>query len=158
MRFCTCFASLACVWLAAPCAGQLASGVNYNANNPAAPAGTRNVTWQNDAGRPTVNASAFVTFPTLQVACPTGSDLSGAVSATLATVSPTLGGIVDARACVNNFTWNTAIIINVANTAILLPCGTLTVTQPITVAPRVRNTVIRGCAYEGGSYGNGTTG
>ena len=57
------FAALACVLLAAPCAAQLATGVNYNANTPAAPTGTRNVHWQNDAGRPTVNASAYVTFP-----------------------------------------------------------------------------------------------
>lgn len=144
--------------LAAPCAAQLATGVNYNANTPAAPTGTRNVHWQNDAGRPTVNASAYVTFPTLQVACPSGSDLSGAVNATLAAVSSTLGGIVDARACVNNFTWNNATTITAANTAILLPCGTLTVTQPLTVSPGVRNTVIRGCAYQGGSAASGTSG
>ena len=152
------FAALACVLLAAPCAAQLATGVNYNANTPAAPTGTRNVHWQNDAGRPTVNASAYVTFPTLQVACPSGSDLSGAVNTTLAAVSSTLGGIVDARACVNNFTWNTATTITAANTAILLPCGTLTVTQPLTVSPGVRNTVIRGCAYQGGSAASGTSG
>lgn len=152
------FAALACILLAAPCAAQLATGVNYNANTPAAPTGTRNVHWQNDAGRPTVNASAYVTFPTLQVACPSGSDLSGAVNTTLAAVSSTLGGIVDARACVNNFTWNNATTITAANTAILLPCGTLTVTQPLTVSPGVRNTVIRGCAYQGGSAASGTSG
>jgi hypothetical protein len=144
--------------MAAPCAAQLATGVNYNANTPAAPTGARNVHWQNDAGRPTVNASAYVVFPTLQVACPSGSDLSGAVNTTLAAVSSTLGGIVDARACVNNFTWNTATTITTANTALLLPCGTLTVTQPLTVSPGVRNTVIRGCAYQGGSAASGTTG
>ena len=152
------FAALAFALMAAPCAAQLATGVNYNANTPAAPAGARNVHWQNDAGRPTVNASAYVVFPTLQVACPSGSDLSGAVNTTLAAVSSTLGGIVDARACVNNFTWNTATTITTANTALLLPCGTLTVTQPLTVSPGVRNTVIRGCAYQGGSAASGTTG
>jgi hypothetical protein len=152
------FAALALVMLAAPCAAQLATGVNYNATTPAAPTGSRNVHWQNDAGRPTVNASAYVVYPTLQVACPSGSDLSGAVNTTLAAVSSTLGGIVDARACVNNFTWNTATTITKANTALLLPCGTLTVTQPLTVSPGVRNTVIRGCAYQGGSAASGTTG
>jgi len=152
------FAALAFALMAAPCAAQLATGVNYNATTPAAPTGSRNVHWQNDAGRPTVNASAYVVFPTLQVACPSGSDLSGAVNTTLAAVSSTLGGIVDARACVNNFTWNTATTITNANTALLLPCGTFTVTQPLTVSPGVRNTVIRGCAYQGGSAASGTSG
>ena len=43
------FAALAFALMAAPCAAQLATGVNYNANTPAAPTGARNVRWQNDA-------------------------------------------------------------------------------------------------------------
>ena len=149
-------AVLAFTFLPAHC--QTATGVNYNATTPAPPSGTRNVSWQHDASRPTVNASAYVTFPTLQVACPSGSDLSTAVNTMLAAVPADQGGIVDARACSHNYTWNTATTITTANTALLLPCGTFTATQPIAVAYGVRNVAIHGCAYQGGSNASGTAG
>ena len=148
--------ALGCAAALAHC--QLATGVNYNATTPAAPIGGRNVTWQHDSSRPAVNASAYVTYPTLQVACPTGSDLSTAINTTLASVPTGQGGIIDARACNNNFTWNTATTINTANTVILLPCGTLTVTQPFSVTYGIRNVAIHGCSYEGGSNSSGTSG
>jgi hypothetical protein len=137
---------------------QLATGVDYNAATPAAPAGARNVIWQNDSNRPTVHASAYVTYPTLQIACPTGSDLSTAVNAMLAYVPTGQGGILDARACNANYTWNSATTINTPNTVILLPCGTLTVTQPFTVTYGIRNVAIHGCSYQGGSNVSGTSG
>ena len=137
---------------------QLATGVDYNATTPAAPAGARNVIWQNDSNRPTVHASAYVTYPTLQIACPTGSDLSTAVNAMLAYVPTGQGGILDARACNANYTWNTAPPITPATTALVLPCGTFTATQPIAVAYGVRNVAIHGCAYQGGSNASGTAG
>lgn len=137
---------------------QLATGVNYNATTPAAPNGARNVTWQNDGGRPTVNASAFVTYPTLQVMCPASGDLASPVNTTLGALSSSQGGIADARACVNATTWSTAITISVPNTVILLPCASLTQSQPITVAAQTRNVTLHGCSYMGGSASSGTVG
>jgi hypothetical protein len=137
---------------------QAGTGVNFNHATPAAPAGTRNVTFQNDSSRPTVNMSAYVTFPTVQVACPSGSDLSTAVNACLASLPTPTGGICDARACSSNFTWNNPTTFANPNQALLLPCGTLTATATITVSPTVRNSTIHGCAYQGGSAGSGTAG
>ena len=66
------------------------TGVNFNHSTPAAPSGARNVTFQSDSTRPTVNMSAYVTYPTVQVACPGGSDLAAAVNSCLASLpSPT---------------------------------------------------------------------
>jgi hypothetical protein len=134
------------------------SGINLNKETPAAPTGARNVTFQNDTTRPVVNISAYVTYPTIQVACPSGSDLSTAVNSCLASLPGTIGGICDARACSANFTWNNATTITTANTVLLLPCGTLTATQSVTISPGVRNATIHGCAYQGGSAASGTAG
>lgn len=146
------------VTLAAPCAAQLATGVNYNANTPAPPTGALNVHWQNDGGRPTVNASAYVVYPTIQVACPAGGDLSGPVAAAFAALSGTGGGIIDARACTAATTWTAATSVTQANTVILLPCATLTASQTFSVSPGTRNVVIHGCSCQGGSASNGTAG
>lgn len=138
--------------------GQLATGVNYNNTAPAPPNGQRNVIWQNDGGRPTVNASAYVIYPTKQVQCPGGSDLSTAVNSCLAALPTTTGGVCDARACMNNYSWNNTTTITTSNSGILLPCGTITATQSILVSPGVRNTTVHGCAYQGGSPSSGTVG
>ena len=145
--------------LAAVASGQgPGTGVNFNHSTPSAPSGARNVTFQNDSSRPTVNMSAYVTFPTVQVACPSGSDLSTAVNACLASLPTPTGGICDARACSANFTWNNPTTFSNPNQALLLPCGTLTATATVTVSPTVRNSTIHGCAYQGGSAGSGTAG
>ena len=146
------------VALAAPAAAQLANGVNYNATNPAPPVGSRNVNWQNDGGRPTVNASAYVVFPTIQVACPAGGDLSGPVAAAFAALSGSGGGIIDARACTAATTWTAATSITQANTVLLLPCATLTASQSFAVTAGTRNVVIHGCGFQGGSAASGTAG
>ena len=39
---------------------QTATHLNFSTTAPAAPAGSQNVTWQNDGGSPTVNISAHV--------------------------------------------------------------------------------------------------
>jgi hypothetical protein len=144
-------------WLAAA-PGAAQTGINLNKSTPAAPSGSRNVTFQNDASAPTRNVSAYVTFPTVQVACPSGSDLSTAVNACLASLPTPTGGICDARACSANFTWNNPTTFSNPNQALLLPCGTLTATATVTVSPTVRNSTIHGCAYQGGSAGSGTAG
>jgi len=144
-------------WLAAA-PGAAQTGINLNKSTPSAPSGARNVTFQNDTSAPTRNVSAYVTFPTVQVACPSGSDLSTAVNACLASLPTPTGGICDARACSSNFTWNTPTTFANPNQALLLPCGTLTATATVTVSPTVRNSTIHGCAYQGGSAGSGTAG
>jgi len=144
-------------WLAAA-PGAAQTGINLNHATPAAPSGARNVTFQNDSSTPTRNVSAYVTYPTVQVACPSGSDLSTAVNACLASLSSPTGGICDARACSANFSWNNPTTFSNPNQAVLLPCGTLTATATVTVSPTVRNSTIHGCAYQGGSAGSGTAG
>jgi hypothetical protein len=137
---------------------QLASTVNYNAATPAAPLGGRNIHWQHDSGSPTVNASAYVTYPTLQVACPSSGDLSAPVNAVLSLLTPTSGGIIDARACTAATSWTTAITLNYPDVVILLPCATLVATATFTVTAGTRNTVIHGCGYQGGTTSSGTSG
>jgi hypothetical protein len=132
--------------------------MNLNTNTPAAPLGFKNVHWQNDRGTPAVNVSAYVTYPTYQVACPTSGDLSGPVNAVLALFTSGSGGIIDARACTAATSWTNGLNLNFANTVVLLPCATLTATQTFTVTAGTRNTVIHGCGYQGGSTASGTTG
>jgi hypothetical protein len=137
---------------------QLANTTNYNHTVPAAPTGSLNVHWQNDGGHPTVNISAYALYPTIQVNCPSTGDLSGPVLAASAALSASGGGILDARRCTGAFSWNNRFTFATANTALLLPCVTLTVTQPVIVNPGMRNTTIHGCAYQGGSAASGTVG
>ena len=138
--------------------GQLANSVNYNSSAPAPPIGSRNVTWQSDHGRPTVNASAYVTFPTKQVACPSSGDLSGPVQTVLTNASTVYGVIIDARACQAATTWTNAISISIPNTVLLLPCATLTATNTLTVPAGVRSVAVIGCSFQGGSSISGTQG
>ena len=138
--------------------GQLATGTNLNHTTPAAPAGALNVQFQADATRPTVNVSAYVLYPTVQVICPTSGDLSAPVTAAFSVLSTSYGGIVDARRCQGATTWTNAVTIIQANTVLLLPCATLTTAQTLTVAAGVRNVTIHGCSLRGGSTANGTQG
>ena len=137
---------------------QLATGTNLNSTTPAAPTGALNVQFQADTARPTVNVSAYVLFPTVQVTCPVSGDLSGPVTAAFAVLSSSYGGIVDARRCQGATTWTNAVTITQANTVLLLPCATLTTAQTLTVAAGVRNVTIHGCSLRGGSTVNGTQG
>jgi hypothetical protein len=137
---------------------QLATGTNLNHTTPAAPAGALNVQFQADTTRPTVNVSAYVLYPTVQVICPVSGDLSVQVTAAFAVLSSSYGGIVDARRCQGATTWTNAVTITQANTVLLLPCATLTTTQTLTVAAGIRNVTIHGCSLRGGSTANGAQG
>ena len=131
-------------------AGQApGTGNNLNHTTPAPPAGTRNVTFQNDSTRPVVNTSAYVTYPTLQVVCPAGGDLSAPIATLIANLDQPDGAIIDARACSFATTWATAITISTPNITILLPCANLGATHPLTIAPGTRNVNIQGCGYRG---------
>ena len=149
--------SLLLLAVAASAGGQ-ASGVNFNHATPAAPSGARNVTFQNDSSRPTVNMSAYVTYPTVQVACPSTGNLAAPIAACIATLPATQGGICDARACTAATTWSSALTVNQANTVILMPCATLAQSASLVVAAGVRNVRVQGCSYQGGSAASGTQG
>lgn len=134
------------------------TGVNFNHSTPAAPAGSLNATFQNDTSRPTVNMSAYVTYPTIQVACSATGELSAPINTAIALASATTGGIVDARRCTNAISWVNTVTINTANVRILLPCATITATQPVTIAAGTRNVTIEGCSFQGGSAASGLYG
>jgi len=140
------------------CAQALGTAVNYNHSTPAAPFGTVNVTWQHDNGRPVVNSSAYVTYPTLQIQATTGGDLSPGFYSCLTAINASYGGICDARGATNAASWASAITINKSNVVLMLPCATITASHALTIAPGIRNTSILGCAYKGGSDLSGTAG
>jgi len=141
-----------------PGIAQLATTVNDNSTTPAPPAGALNIRPQNDGGHPVVNVSHYVVYPTLQVACPASGDLAQPIINTLTTLNSATGGIVDARRCAAATTWTYSYTLTNNNVVILLPCATLTATVPFTVAAGVRNTTIKGCAYQGTSSASGTAG
>lgn len=151
-------ALLAILTVASHCLAQYATTVNDSPTAPAAPAGTVNVVPQNDGGHPTVNVSHYVLYPTVQVNCPPSGDLSSPVNNAMTVIAGTAGGVIDARRCNSATTWTNAITMSQANTVLLLPCATLTVTQPLTVPAGVRNVTIHGCSYQGGSASSGTYG
>jgi hypothetical protein len=82
--------------LAAACAAaQTATGVNYNATTPAAPAGYQNVHWQYDSSRPTVNASAYVPLQTgLPWCADNGSTAAAYACVTTPSFTPPIGTTV----------------------------------------------------------------
>ena len=149
--------TLLCV-LAETAFAQTATGINYTNTTPAAPTGTINVNWQHDSSYPNVNASAYVKYSTVQVACPTSGDLSVPVSTAMAVLPTGQGGIIDARGCQAATTWTNAISFTNPGTTLLLPCATITASQTLTVPAGIRNITIHGCAYQGGSTASGTAG
>jgi hypothetical protein len=145
--------------LATTARGQgLATGVNYNDTTPAAPTGAANIHWQHDSSRPTINTSAYASYPTVQVACPSSGDLKTPVQNAIAILPAALGGIVDARACQQATSWTGTTTITQPNLRLLLPCATLTATNPVTVAAGVRNVTVEGCSFQGASATSGLTG
>ena len=149
-------AALSLGWAAS--LAQFATTINDNHAVPAAPLGTLNVIPQNDGGKPTVNVTHYVLYPTVQVNCPSSGDLSAPVNAAIAAVLGNNGGIVDARRCQSASAWITAVTINQANTVLLLPCAQITATQALTIAAGTRNVTVRGCSFQGGSAASGTLG
>lgn len=150
--------AIACAWPALTGHAQTHSGVNFSTNFPAPPAGTSNVTFQNDQAFPIFNLSAYVSYPTYQVNCTAGGDLSTPIATAEATLDPNRGGILDARQCKTANAWNTTAPLNVSNLRILFPCATIGVTQTITIAPGTRNVALIGCNYLGGSGADSTIG
>ena len=145
-------------WVSPSVLAQLANQVNYNDATPAPPQGTVNIHWQHDTGRPTVNASAYVTMPTIQVACPATGDLSAPVQSCLNALPSAAGGICDARACTAATTWTTNVAFVKANSVLLLPCLTISTGNTASIPAGIRNVAIHGCSFMGGSAASGTQG
>lgn len=139
------------------CPSQTATGVRFSNTTPAAPAGTANVNFQHDNSTPISNISAYVVYPTLQVACPASGDLGAPINAALAALPAATGGTVDARRCSAATTITTPITFILPHTALLLPCATLTTAQTITIAATAHNSQILGCAYSAGSPVSGSS-
>lgn len=158
MRPRTALAYLALLLAACSTRAQFAYQLNDNSNTPTPPTGTLNVVPQNDHGYPTVNVSHYVRYPTLQVACPSSGDLSAPIGTVIASILTGGGGIVDARRCTTATTWTNELDLNHENITILLPCAALAASTGIVVEPGMRNIVLRGCSYQGGSATSGSAG
>ena len=120
MKLRTLFPLIALALTTLPAAPQTSTSVRFSNTTPAAPAGTANVNFQHDNSTPISNISAYVVYPTLQVACPTSGDLASPINACLAALPVATGGTCDARACIAATTITT-ISITHPNTAIFAP-------------------------------------
>ena len=87
-----------------------------------------------------------------------GADFGAKVQACLSAISSTYGGTCDARNFSGNLSMGSNLTIATANTAILLPCATITTAKQIIVTAGTRNVSLRGCALRGGSAASGSEG
>jgi hypothetical protein len=87
-----------------------------------------------------------------------GADIGAKIQACVNAVNATYGGTCDARNFTGNLTMGSNLTISTGNTAILLPCATITTANQIVVTAGSRNVVLRGCALRGGSEVSGSTG
>ena len=157
MKLRTLFPLIALALTTLPAAPQTSTSVRFSNTTPAAPAGTANVNFQHDNSTPISNISAYVVYPTLQVACPTSGDLASPINACLAALPVATGGTCDARACTAATTLTSTISITHPNTALFMPCATLTTANTITVAATAPNSELQGCAYSAGSPVSGSS-
>jgi hypothetical protein len=89
----------------------------------------------------------------------TGPDFGTRLSACLAGLNTTYGGICEGRGLgYASLSMAASVTISVSNTVINLPCATITTAQQIIIAAGVRNVTIHGCAFQGGSTANGIQG
>jgi len=87
-----------------------------------------------------------------------GADIGAKIQACVNAVNATYGGTCDARNFTGNLTMESNLTIATSNTAILLPCATITTANQIVVTAGSRNVALRGCALRGGSEASGSTG
>jgi hypothetical protein len=87
-----------------------------------------------------------------------GADFGAKLQACVNAVSAIYGGTCDARNFTGSLSMGSNVTILTANTAVLLPCATITTTNQIVVTAGARNVSLRGCAMRGGSAVNGSQG
>ena len=87
-----------------------------------------------------------------------GADIGAKIQSCVNAVNATYGGTCDARNFTGNLTMGSNLTISTSNTAILLPCATITTANQIVVTAGTRNVALRGCALRGGTVASGSTG
>ena len=87
-----------------------------------------------------------------------GADIGAKIQACVSAVNASYGGTCDARNFTGNLTMGSNLTISTGNTAILLPCATITTASQIVVTAGTRNVALRGCALRGGTSASGSTG
>ena len=87
-----------------------------------------------------------------------GVDFGAKVQACVGAVSTIYGGTCDARNFTGSLSMGSNLTISTANTAILLPCATITTANQVIVTAGTRNVSLRGCALRGGSAASGSQG
>jgi hypothetical protein len=87
-----------------------------------------------------------------------GADFGAKVQACLGAISATYGGTCDARNFTGSLSMGSNLTISTGNTAVLLPCATITTGNRVVIPAGVRNVSLRGCALRGGSAASGSQG
>ena len=87
-----------------------------------------------------------------------GADFGARLQACLGAVSATFGGTCDARNFTGSLSMGSNLTISTANTAVLLPCATISTANQVIVTAGTRNVSLRGCALRGGSAASGSQG
>jgi len=87
-----------------------------------------------------------------------GASFGAKLQACLGAVNTTYGGTCDARNFTGTLIMPSSLTISTSNTAILLPCATISTAHQVIVTAGTRNVSLRGCALRGGSAANGSQG
>ena len=87
-----------------------------------------------------------------------GADFGAKLQACLSKISSTYGGTCDARNFSGNLAMGANLTITTANTALMLPCATISTPSQIIVTAGTRNVSLRGCALRGASNASGSQG
>jgi hypothetical protein len=87
-----------------------------------------------------------------------GVDFGAKLQACVGAVSATFGGTCDARNFTGSLSMGSNLTISTANTAVLLPCATISTANQLIVTAGTRNVSLRGCALRGGSAASGSQG
>ena len=88
----------------------------------------------------------------------TGADLGAKLTACIAGLSATYGGVCDARNFSGTISVASTVTISKANTTVYLPCGTISTAGQIVVPAGVRNVTLHGCGLRGASAASGSQG
>ena len=87
-----------------------------------------------------------------------GTDLGAKIQACVSAVNTSYGGTCDARNFTGSLSMASNLTIATGNTAVLLPCATITTANQIVVTAGTRNVALRGCALRGGTEASGSQG
>ena len=87
-----------------------------------------------------------------------GADIGAKIQACVNAVNTSYGGTCDARNFTGSLSMASNLTISTGNTAVLLPCATITTANQIVVAAGTRNVSLRGCALRGGTQASGSQG